>query len=416
MKNSAGKLHNPDSKTQTPVAGRVAPCVPFGRIGSFSGARAVTSPAAGAWLAALAFLLAATCAQALGAENGQPAAPAAKTEDTNSLDMLRNFNLQLQEQVHQNQLTLERYREEANETAVRNAESIAARFKTIEQSLAFQRGRELETMQSSNRLMVVVAGTVAGVGFIAMLLMAYFQWRLVNRLGITSAALPPTRLALGPGSLVGGPGAGETQLVTVGPVEQTNVRLFDVVERLEKRIQELEHTSHPPLSNGPSNSNGPSIKNEAATVPPAANPERSADFSPQQADGQTSPSSANSDSTVAILEEEAPTTEAGRITVLLAKGQSLLNLDKAEDSLACFDEVLAIQANNADALVKKGTALERLRKLDEAIECYDRAIAADSSLTIAYLCKGGLFNRLERFSEALECYEQALRTQEKRRG
>jgi len=106
-------------------------------------------------------------------------------------------------------------------------------------------------------------------------------------------------------------------------------------------------------------------------------------------------------------------TEAGRITGLLGKGQSLLNVDKAEEALACFDEVLMLDARNAEALVKKGTALERLRKLDEAIECYDRAIAADSSMTIAYLYKGGLFNRLERFTEAMECYEKALRTQEK---
>ncbi len=91
----------------------------------------------------------------------------------------------------------------------------------------------------------------------------------------------------------------------------------------------------------------------------------------------------------------------------------MLNMDNAEGALACFDEILALDANHTEALVKKGSALERLRKLNEAIECYDKAIAADASMTIAWLYKGGLFNRMERFSEALECYEQALRTQEK---
>ena len=198
------------------------------------------------------------------------------------------------------------------------------------------------------------------------------------------------RLALGQGNSSSALGAADTHLVTVGPVEQSNLRLFDAVERLEKRIYELEHTAHPPLNDAPS------ARNDVPAAPPQSNSEPVAEAPPE--------------------EEEAPSTEAGRITVLLGKGQSLLNLDKAEESLACFDEVLALEVDNAEALVKKGTALERLRKLDEAIECYDRAIAADGSMTIAYLCKGGLFNRLERFTEALECYEQALRTQEKRRG
>ena len=118
----------------------------------------------------------------------------------------------------------------------------------------------------------------------------------------------------------------------------------------------------------------------------------------------------------AELAEAAAAPEAARITVLLGKGQSLLNLDQAEEAVACFDQVLALDANHPEALVKKGAALERLRKLDEAIACYDRAIAADGSLTVAYLYKGGLFNRMERFGEALECYEQALRTQEARHG
>jgi tetratricopeptide (TPR) repeat protein len=105
--------------------------------------------------------------------------------------------------------------------------------------------------------------------------------------------------------------------------------------------------------------------------------------------------------------------DADRVSVLLGKGLSMMNLDNARAAAACFDEVLAIEPHNAEAWVRKGAALEKLQQLDEAIECYDHAIAANSSLTIAYLHKGGLFNRMERFNEALECYEKALRTQEK---
>ncbi len=201
-------------------------------------------------------------------------------------------------------------------------------------------------------------------------------------------------------------------MVAVAPVEQSNIRLLGAIDLLEKRILQLEHTTRPALNQAPSASNG----SEAASGPTGTTVEQSA--------------SAISDAGVltkgdglqpkgGIPPAPAPVEVGGsgngdRAGALLAKGQSLLNLDKAEEALVCFDEVLALEPTSADALVKKGTALERLRKPAEALECYDRAIAAGSSLTIAYLYKGGLFNRMERFTEALECYEQALRTQERR--
>ncbi|PYK96478.1 MAG: hypothetical protein DME19_19595, partial [Verrucomicrobia bacterium] len=112
--------------------------------------------------------------------------------------------------------------------------------------------------------------------------------------------------------------------------------------------------------------------------------------------------------------EAAPdSSQAPHLALLLAKGQTLLSLDKPAEALACFDEIISLDPRNAEAFVKKGTALERLRRTEEALECYDRAIAVDRSLTTAYLYKGGVFNRLQRFEEALKCYEQALQTEQK---
>src|SRR5262249_22156645 len=68
-----------------------------------------------------------------------------------------------------------------------------------------------------------------------------------------------------------------------------------------------------------------------------------------------------------------------RVQVLLGKGQSMLNLDKPEEALGCFEQVLGLEPENAEALVKKGIALERMQMLNEAIECYDRAISANES-------------------------------------
>jgi len=104
---------------------------------------------------------------------------------------------------------------------------------------------------------------------------------------------------------------------------------------------------------------------------------------------------------------------ASRATVLLGKGQALLNLDSAEPALQCFEEALSLEPKNAEAFVRRGMALEKLQDWEQALESYDRAIEADQSMTVAYLYRGGVCNRLQRYREALESYEQALRTEKK---
>jgi tetratricopeptide (TPR) repeat protein len=336
--------------------------------------------------ALLTFALVFCCLACIGAEPALPTVVTGRTEETNAPDTLRAL-LQIQEQLHATQLALERNRQETEAAAARNAETLAGRLQGIEQALAAQRAQELEAMQSSNRGMLIVAGSFAALGFVAMLLMAYFQWRTISRLAEICSALP-VPYALGGVPAIAALGAGEAHRVSVGPPEQSNQRLLGALERLEKRIYELEHTARPPLS--------------ASTA------------LPQELTALPHPPPNGDPVGASVNAPVAP--EAARITLLLGKGQSLLNLDHAEEALACFDEILTLDVNHPEALVKKGAALERLRKSDEAIACYDRAIAADNNMTVAYLYKGGLFNRLERFGEALECYEQALRTQENRRG
>ena len=311
-----------------------------------------------------------------------------KPDDTNSLETLRAY-LQLQEELHQTQLAIEQNRKEAKDAAAQSAQVLADRLQAIEKALSAQRARELDAMQSSNRVMLTVAGTFAAIGFVAMLLMAYFQWRTVQGLAQVSAAIP--NRSLGPAPTLPALGAGDMHLVTSGPVPEANLRLLGALERLEKRIYELEHTAHPTLNEG---------------IPAADQTELSENGHPPSATSQAGSKRA----------EAAAPEGTSRFKLLLGKGQSMLNLDKAEAALACFEEALTLEPANAEALIKKGIALERMQKLDQAIECYDRAITADGSMTIAYLHKGGLFNRMERFNEALECYEQALRTQEKRHG
>lgn len=322
---------------------------------------------AGRWFSAalLAALLAAPFTFAARGQTASPEAPASRLEaDTNSAAVLRSY-LQLQEQLHTAQLAIERNRQEAAAAAAKSAETITDRLQTFEQTMAAQRTRELAQLEGANRLMLIIGGACAAVGFLAMLLTAYFQWRAVGRLTefsmVSQTSMANHRALAAPG------GAGS--LVA----DQASTRLFGALDRLEKRILELEHMARVPLENGA--------------------------IHPTTETGSTSVT--------------APPPQPDRVVVLIAKGQSLLNLENIEEAIACFDEILALEPKHAETLIKKGEALERLRRADEAILCYDAAIAADEGMTIAYLHKGGLFNRMERYEEALKCYEQALRTQEK---
>ena len=363
-----------------------------------------------------------TCAitfAAIGAEVVESNAPpaAVQTENTEALQEMERAVLLLQEQIHATQLAVDHNQQLAEAAAARNASNLAERLQAIQHSLAQQRAhdqeaaqqaeaaaarnatnlagqlhaiedslsqqrtRDFEAMQSANHTVLIVACSFAGAAFLAMLFTAWLQWRTVSRFAEQTAALTSSR-ALGPGWTVPALGGIDPHL-TMEPPGSPNARLLDALGKLEKRIFALEHTTTVPLNE------------QTGNHPESRSPSNDA-AEPADAEPQTS--------------------EAARITLLLGKGQSLLNLDQADEAIGCFDEVLALDRNNTDALVKKGVALERQRKLTEAIACYDQAIATDDSITIAYLYKGGIYNRMERFNEALECYEQALRSQEKRRA
>jgi tetratricopeptide (TPR) repeat protein len=297
-------------------------------------------------------------------------APATAAEPAiNLADIMRSY-AEVQEQLRMAQATIESGRKEAAEAALRNAEIWSNRLAGIEKSLSDKRELELKEMRDANQTTLRMAWTFAGLGLVAMVLTSFMQWRAARRMSDVAASNMRALVPAGGWSMplpADMQGAGEQAPVL-------NNRLLASIGQLEKLVGTLNHTATQPA------------KDVVISEPVESNGEK--------------PSS----------------DKTARITLLLSKGQSLLNMNQVEDAESCFDEVLQLDGNNTEALVKKGVALERQRKLNEAIECYDRAIAADSTMTIAYLYKGGVYNRLERFSEALDCYEKALHTQEKRRS
>lgn len=290
--------------------------------------------------------------------------------DADKQEMLRS-NLQVQEQLHDTLMAIEKSRQDADAVAARNAQLLDARLSLMEKAFSTQHQADVHNLEHSYRLMLIASGTFAAVGFLVLLAAAFMQWSGASRLATVITAMrtnpaPPTS---------------EAQVLSSQYLEQTNARFLSVIEKLEQRIESIE------------------IGN------------------PVQQQHLPESTSANGNGTLVVATDSASASSSmdtnGAVTLLLIKGQTLLKLDQPQAALESFNEALALDPAHADALVKKGAALERLQRLDEAIECYDRAIARDNSMTMAYLYKGGVFNRMERYSEALACYEQALKSRPK---
>lgn len=332
----------------------------------------------------LCLLLALPVSNLFAADAPSSPSTAAQPQDAAAPNESLRAYLQLQEQLHDTQLAIERIErnhQDAQTAAEQDAIALSNHLQAIEQSLLVQRGDELADARRTNHLLLLIVGIFSAIGFGAAVFIAYFHWRALSRLAEISAALPAVR------GLPGIPtapalGLGENQLFGNSTAEQSNSRLLGIIETLEKRIVQLEHTGATPLKALPT-----AIGNGEAQV--------------------------DASQSVAALKSEDNTAE---IAPLLEQAQSLLNGDRLEEAIICFDRILALDPDHAETLVKKGAALEKLRQPQQALECYDRAINADGTMTIAYLHKGGLCNRLERYSEAMECYERALHTQEKKRA
>jgi len=323
---------------------------------------------------------------AVAVDEPAPSAPITSEPSTNAVLVAQQAlqaYLLAQEQLRVIQRDIEQSRKDAEAVAQRNAESLATRLSQIGQELSAQRQRESEIMQNSNRAMLIVAGAFAAIGFLAMVFTAWFQMRSLNRLAAMTGALRVDHSHDYPLAALG---TGESHGTALDPVEHSNMQFLGAIERLQKRIHELEQSTTP---NSTAGENG----------------------HPQ---GELKDASLKSDQPSANeTKSPAASAPAVRAALILGRGQTLLNLGNNEEALACFEEALTIDPANIEALLKKGTVLERLQRMEEAIDTYDRAIAVDNSKTTAYLLKGGVFNRMKRYPEALECYDEALRAQQK---
>lgn len=287
------------------------------------------------FLAAIVCLTLATCAAWADGTN----APAVVTRD----ELTQNY-LQIQEQIHQAQLTLQQSQQAAAAAVSSNAQVFATRLQALEQSVAAQREAEMDSARKTQQTTLFLAGAFGLAGLGIMLLMVYFQWRAFTQLAHISSQ---QHLALAD---VNG---AVHQLAAPGraTVESSNARLLDAVSHLEKRLGELE-TGQRYLPEG----NGSKIANPLVEAQKYLDKDQ-----PQQA----------LDALEKILSAQPNHAEAQ-----VKKAIALEKLGRAEDALACCDRAIATDGSLAIAHLHKGGLLNRLRRYDEALDCYERALQA----------------------------------------
>jgi tetratricopeptide (TPR) repeat protein len=303
------------------------------------------------------------------------------------------------------QEAIDQLRREFEQNASRNSDAINAGLSLIEPTLNRIQERQMEALRSTNRTILMVAGIFAVIGFLGLVFISLLLVRAIGRFSeMAVIGSPRALLGAGAGHPLSAIGTGEMLPVRAPAVEQATGRFQGAIEQLQRRIQELEQSLHVAAS-VPHAHAGPPM-GEITTGASNIQPLLSVPAAPvtEVAGGGASAAGAG---------EAAPA--LSRASVLVGKGQALLNLDAAEQALQCFDEALTLDPGNAEVLVKKGMALEKMQDWEQALENYNRAIALEPTLTVAYLYRGGVCNRLQRYREALESYEEALRSEKKSR-
>jgi tetratricopeptide (TPR) repeat protein len=264
--------------------------------------------------------------------------------DTNSIpsstnaDAVANGYLQIQAQLHDTQMALEKSREEARQSAA----DTTARIQALEQTIAARHAADLEVAQKNQQSMFMLAGAFGLTVLAAVLFMAYLQWRSVARL---------VEIASRPGAALASAGAVQ-QLAAPGraAVEVSNARLLDIVGSLEKKILELE-------------SGGRLL---AAPAAKSADP---------LAEGQAF-LDANEARKALEFFENFLSAQPQNPEALVKKASALEKLDRVDEALACCDRAIAADGALVTAYLFKGGLLNRLQRYDEALKCYEQAMIA----------------------------------------
>ena len=145
---------------------------------------------------------------------------------------------QLQEQHQQLMQAIGLIRQDTEAALHRHANAINLKLDLVNQALASERERELQAWRSSNRFALATASIIVGVVFLEILFLAWLSARAVNRLAARIfACLAGQSLPSATSALSGGNAA---YLLAENVMEEANLRLQYGIERLERRLLDLE--------------------------------------------------------------------------------------------------------------------------------------------------------------------------------
>lgn len=97
-------------------------------------------------------------------------------------------------------------------------------------------------------------------------------------------------------------------------------------------------------------------------------------------------------------------------SAVFAKAKLLQDLNRIDESLALYEEILRNNKNNVNVLYNLGAInFTRKRDVNVAIDYFSKAIAVDPKYTEAYLARGACFESLKDYKNAKADYEMCLK-------
>jgi tetratricopeptide (TPR) repeat protein len=270
------------------------------------------------------------------------------------LDQLRN-QLQMMErsseEMQRSNVELQKSSEEAAqkfEAMMEQNHALSNVLTGLQQTLVNQREREVELTKASTSFNYKVAAGAAGVIFLVFLASYWFQLRCLNRVMEFSKTSPMLH-------------GHEPRLLEDTPAGS---KLLNAMRVLEHRLEHIEN----PAGNG--HTAGSMIETVSST-------------------------------------EGEPVTSSS-MSLLMAKGQVLLDTERLQEAVACFQEAITVDPEYAEAHLKKGIALERLNRLEPALAAYEEALRLNPKRTVANVYKARVLAALHRYDEAISVYDSAL--------
>src|ERR1051325_9287851 len=155
-----------------------------------------------------------------------------------AVDLVRQ---EAQGQLQRSVTAVERIRKETDASLKRFSTSVEGKLDRLNSAVAAERERDLETVRASNRFALTAASIVVGFLLLEILLIAWLSVRAVNRLTARMSNWISEHASFSSAVAVIQPAG--THEFTSDRVEESGLRLQQVIERLEQRLLDLEHTT-----------------------------------------------------------------------------------------------------------------------------------------------------------------------------